>query len=170
MTKIFKVLFLFSEAFFFSRKLFHFITYYNNFASSDIWLCVKHGTLLLWEESRLRLLVNRIPRRIFGSKRDENEELHSLYRSPNIIRLIKSIRQRWAWHVTRMEEGRNAFKILTDKSTGKRPLERPRRRQEDNIRMDLEEIGINAGNWVDSAEDRVYRRALVNGAFNPWVP
>ena len=56
---------------------------------------------------------------------------------------------RWAGHVARMEEGRSAFKILT----GKRPLRRPRRRQEDNIRMDIEEIGINAGNWVHSAQD-----------------
>ena len=63
--------------------------------------------------------------------------------------LIKSRRLRWAGHVARMEEGRSAFKILTDKPTGKRPLGRPRRRWEDNIRMDLEEIGISAGNWVD---------------------
>ena len=61
---------------------------------------------------------------------------------------------KWAGHVARMEEGRSAFKILTGKPTGKRPLGRPRRRWEDNIRMDLE--GINAGNWVDSAQDRNY--------------
>ena len=54
-----------------------------------------------------------------------------------------------AGHVARMEEGRSAFKILTGKPTGKRSMERPRRRWEDNIRMDLEEIGINGGNWVD---------------------
>ena len=65
-------------------------------------------------------------------------------------------------HVARMEEGRSAFKILT----GKRPLGRPRRRWEDNIRMDLEEIGINAGNWVNSAQDRNYWRVLVNAALN----
>ena len=70
-----------------------------------------------------------------------NEELHRLYRSPNIVRVIKSRRSRWAGHVVRMEEGRSAFKILTGKLTGKRPLGRPRRRWEDNIRMDLEEIG-----------------------------
>ena len=63
-----------------------------------------------------------------------------------------------------MEEGRSAFKILTGKSRGERPLGRPRRRWEDNIRMDLEEIGINAGNWVDSADDMDYWRALVNAA------
>ena len=60
--------------------------------------------------------------------------------------MIKSRRLRWAGHVARMKEGRRAFKILTSKPTGKRPLGRPRRRWEDNIRMDLEEIGINAGN------------------------
>jgi len=72
---------------------------------------------------------------------------------------------RWAGHVVRMEEGRSAFKIVTGKPTGKRPLGWPRRRWEDNIRMDLEEIGINAGNWVDSAQDRNYWRALVNAAL-----
>ena len=65
-----------------------------------------------------------------------------------------------------MEAGRSAFKILTGKPTGKRPLGRPRSRWEDNIRMDLKEIGINAGNWVDSAQDRDYWRALVNAALN----
>ena len=68
-----------------------------------------------------------------------------------------------------MDEGRSAF-IYTYKSTGKRPLGRPRRRWDDNIRMDLEEIGINAGNWVDSAQDRKYWRALVNAALNLRVP
>ena len=62
----------------------------------------------------------------------------------------------------RMKEGRNSFKILTGKPTGKRPLGGPRRKWEDNIRMDLEEKGINAGNWVDSAQDRNYSRALAN--------
>ena len=68
------------------------------------------------------------------------------------------------------EEGRSAFKILTDKPTGKRPLGRPRRRWEDDSRMDLEEIDINAWNWVDSAQDRNYWRALVNAALNFGVP
>ena len=69
-----------------------------------------------------------------------------------------------------MEEGRSAFKILTGKPTGKRPLGRPRHRQEDNIRMDLEEIGISVGNWVVSAKDRNYWRTLVNAALNLQVP
>ena len=68
--------------------------------------------------------------------------------------MIKTRRLRWAEHVARMEEGRNAFKMLTGKPRGKRPLGRPKRRWEDHIRTDLEEIGTNAGNWCDSAQDR----------------
>ena len=93
-----------------------------------------------------------------------------MYRSPNIVRVFKSRRLRWEGHVARMEEGRSAFKILTGEPTGKRPLGRPRRRWEDNIRMNLEEIGINAGNWVDSPKDRNYWRALVNAALDIRVP
>ena len=101
--------------------------------------------LILREECTLRVFENRILRRIFGPKKDENlewrrlhkEELHSLYRS-TIVRVIKSRRLRWAGHIARMEEERSAFKILTGKPTGKRPRGRPGRRWEDNIRMDLE--------------------------------
>ena len=83
--------------------------------------------LTLWEESRLRVFENRILRRIFGPRRDQNgewrrlhnEELHSLYRSPNIVRVIESRRLKWAGHVARMEEGRSAFKILTGKPSGR---------------------------------------------------
>ena len=103
-------------------------------------------------------------------RRLHNEVLHSSYRSPNIVRVIKSRRLSWAGHLARMEEGRSAFKILTDKPTGKITLGRPRRRWEDNNRMDLEDIGISAGNWVDSAQDRNYWRALVNAALNLRVP
>ena len=79
-------------------------------------------------------------------------------------------RLKWAWHVARMEEGRSVFKILTGKHIGKRPIERPRCRWEGNIRTDLEDIDIIAGNWVDSAQDRDYWRALVNAALNLRVP
>ena len=84
--------------------------------------------------------------------------------------MIKSKILTRAEHVARMEEGRTAFKILTGKPIGKRPLGRSRRRWQDNIRMDLEEIGINAENWVDSAQDREYWRALVNAALKLQVP
>ena len=93
-----------------------------------------------------------------------------MYRSSNIVRVIKSRRLRWTGLVARMEVGRRVFKILTGKPTGNRLLGRPRRRWEDNIRMDLEEIDINAGNWVDSAQDRNYWRGLVNAALNLRVP
>jgi hypothetical protein len=85
-------------------------------------------------------------RRIFGPKRDEvtgesrrlhNEELNDLYSSPNIIRVMKSRRMRWAWHVARVWEGRGAYRILVGRPEGRRPLGRPRRRWEDNIKMNL---------------------------------
>jgi hypothetical protein len=93
-----------------------------------------------------------------------------LYRSPIIVRVIKSRKLRWAGNVARMEEGRSDFKILTGKPTGKRPLGKPRRRWEDNIGMDLKEIGINTRNWVDSGQDMDYWRGLVNVALNLRVP
>ena len=126
------------------------------------------------EESRLRIFEKRILKRIFGPNSDvngewrrlHNEELHSLYRSPNIVRVIKSRRLKWARHVARMEEDRSTFKILKGTPAGKRP----RRRCEDNIRMDLKEIRINTMNWVDAAQDRDYWCALVNAVLILWVP
>ena len=84
------------------------------------------------------------------------KELHCLYRSPHIVRVIKSRRLRWAGPVARMVESRTAFKILTVHLQEKRPLGRPRRRWEGNIRMGVKEIGINTRNWVDSAQDKGY--------------
>ena len=84
--------------------------------------------------------------------------------------MIKPRRLRWAGHIARMEEGRSAFKILTSIPAGKRPLGRPRRRWEDNIRMDPKEICIYTRNWVDSAQYRDYWRVLVNATLNLRVP
>jgi len=93
---------------------------------------------------------NRVLRRVFGPKREEmtgewrklhNEELNDLYFSPSTVRVIKSRRMRWAGHVARMEEGRGVYRVLEGKPEGKRPLGRPRRRWEDNIKMVLQEVG-----------------------------
>jgi hypothetical protein len=99
-----------------------------------------------------------------------NEELLSLYHSPNIVRVIKSRTLSWAENVAAIEEDRTAFTILTRKFARKRSLGRPRCRWEDNIRMDLKEIGINTRNWVDSGHIKDYSRALVNVALNLQVP
>jgi hypothetical protein len=126
------------------------------------------------EEHRLRVFENRVLRRIFGPKREEdgswrklhNEELHSLYSSPNIVRAIKSRRMRWAGHVARMWEGRCVYRVLVGRPEGKRPLGRPKRRWEDNIKMYLREIEIDGANWIQVAQDRVQWRAFVNMEMN----
>jgi hypothetical protein len=100
-------------------------------------------SLTLREEHRLRVSENRVLKRILGPKRDEvrsdwkNEKLHNLYSSPNIIRMIKSRMTRWAGHVARMGEKRNAYRIVVGKPEGKRPLGRPRRRWVDNVKIDV---------------------------------
>jgi hypothetical protein len=112
----------------------------------------------LREEHRLRVFENRVLRRICGPKREEdgswrklhNDELHSLYSSPNIVRVIKSRRMNWAGHVARMGEGRGVYRVLVGRPEGKRPLGRPRLRCEDDIKMDLREIGLDGGE-LDSA-------------------
>jgi len=92
--------------------------------------------------------------------------LQSLYRSPNIVSVIKSKRFRWVGHVARIQEGRSAFKIFLSTPTGKRPFGSPRSKWEDNIRMDRKEIGINTRNWIDSAWLGIVKQALVNVALN----
>jgi hypothetical protein len=99
-----------------------------------------------------------------------NEELHNSYFSPSIIRMIKSGRMRLAGHVTRMRENGNAYRILVGKLEGKRLLERPRRRCEDNIRMDLREIEWGGKNGIHLGQNRDQWRALVNTVTNFRVP
>jgi hypothetical protein len=89
------------------------------------------------------------------------DELHDLYSSLNIVRVIKSRRMRWAGHVKRMGEGRGVYRVLVGRPEGKRPLGRPRRMWEDNIKMDLSEIGIDGANWIRLAQDRVRWRDFV---------
>jgi hypothetical protein len=99
-----------------------------------------------------------------------NEELHNLYFSPSIIRIIKSKRMRWAWHVARMGEKSNVYGLLVEKPEGKRPLGGPRRRWIDNIEVDLLEIGLSVVDWIGLAQDRDRLRALVNSVMNLRVP
>jgi hypothetical protein len=87
--------------------------------------------------------------------KETNDELNSLYSSQNIVRVVKSRRMRWAGHVARVGEGRGVYRVLVGRPEGKRPLRRPRRRWEDNIKMDLREIGIDGANWIHLAQDRV---------------
>jgi hypothetical protein len=135
-------------------------------------------SLTLREEHRLRVFENRVLRRIFGPEREEdgswrklhNDELHSLYSSPNIVRVIKSRRMAWAGHVARLGEGRGVYRVLIGRPEYKSPLGRPRRRWEDNIKMDLREIGIDGPNWIQLAHDRVHSWAFVNTVMNLCIP
>jgi hypothetical protein len=97
-------------------------------------------------------------------------ELHNLYSSPSIIRIIKSRRMRWAEYVARIGEKRNMYTLLVGKPEGKRPLGRPRRRWIDNIKMDLLEIEVSVVDWIGLAQDRYKWRALVNSVMNLRVP
>ena len=135
--------------------------------------------LTLREEHRLKVFENRLMRKVFGPKRDEvtgewrklhNEELNGLYCSPNIVRVVKSRRMRWAGHVARMRERRSVYRVLVGKPEGKRPLGRPRLRWEDNIKMDLQEMGCGCMDWIDLAQDRGRRWGVVNVVMNLWVP
>jgi len=141
---------------------------------------VLHGcetwSLTMREERRLRVFENRVLRRVFGSMRDEvtgewrklhNEELRDLYSLPNIVRVVKSRRMRWAGHVAHMGERRGVHRVLVGKPEGRRPLER--RRWEDNIKMDVWEVG-GGGDWMELAQDRDRWQALVNTVMNFRVP
>jgi hypothetical protein len=99
-----------------------------------------------------------------------NDELHRLYSSPNIVRVIKSSRMRWAGHVARLGEGRGVYRVLVGRPEGERPLGRPGRRWEDNIKLDFREIGIDGANWIWLAQDRVQWRACVYTVMKVRVP
>ena len=99
-----------------------------------------------------------------------NEELNDLYSLPNIVRVVKSRRMRWAGHVARMREDRGVQRVLVGKPEGKRPLGKPRHRWEDNIKMDLLEVGGGHGDWMELAQDRDRWRALVGTVRDFRVP
>jgi hypothetical protein len=131
----------------------------------------KTWSFTLREENRLRVPENSVLRRIFGSKREEvegartklhNEDLHNLYDSPNIIRVITSSRMRRAGHVAHLREMRNTYNIMVGKSERKRPLGRPRRRCEDNIKMGLREIRVGICGLDSSGSGYRPERALMN--------
>ena len=154
--------------YFLSRSMKHLVLY-----GCETW------SLTLREKSRLRVFENRVLRRVFGPKRDEvigewrtlyNEELSDLYSLTNIVRVVKSERRRSTGHVAPMGEGRGVHRVLVGKPEGKRPLGRPRRRWEDNIKMDLQEVGGGCGDWMELVQNRDRGRALVSTVMNIRVP
>jgi hypothetical protein len=122
---------------------------------------------------------NRALRKIFGPKKEDvtgelrklhNEKLNNLYSSPNIVRVIKSRKIKQAGHVARMGKGRKVYRGLVRKPEKKKPLEKPRRRWDDNIKMDVQKVGCGRIDWIGLAQDRDRWRALVNAVMNFRVP
>jgi hypothetical protein len=142
-------------------------------------MCVKLLPLTLREEHRLRVFENRVLRRVFGRKRDEeadgSRKLHSetllnLYSSLNIIRMIKSRRIRWEEHVARMGRWEMRKKFWLERLRGMRPHERPGRKWDDNNKIVVREIGMKGVDWIHLALDRDRWRALVNTVMKLRVP
>jgi hypothetical protein len=127
-----------------------------------------------FEEHRLRVFENRVLRRIFGPKREEdgswrklhNNELHGLYSSPNIVSMIKSRRMRWVGHVACMGEWRGVYRVLVGEAQREETTGKTMHRWEDNIKMDLREIRINGGNWIWLAQNRVCWQDFVSMVMN----
>jgi hypothetical protein len=125
----------------------------------------------LRKEHRLRVFENRVLRKIFGPKREEdgswrtldNDELHSLYSSPNIVRVIKMEDE---GHAAGMGDGRGIYRVLVERPEGKSSLGKPRHRREDNIKMNLWEIRNDAVNWIQPDQDRVQWQGFVNTVMN----
>jgi len=135
--------------------------------------------LTLREERKLRVFENMVLRRIFGPRRNEvtgdcrrlhHEELNDSYCSPNIVRMIKWRRMKWAGHVARMGEEREVYRVLVGKPEGRRPLGRPRHRWVDNIRVNLQEVGCGYMDWIGLAQDRDRWRTLVSAVLNLRFP
>ena len=133
----------------------------------------------LREERRLRDFENRVLRGIFGPKRDEiikgwrklhNEDLNDFYSSPTVIGVIYIEENEMGGYVARMGERRGVYRVLVGKSEGKRPLGRLRRRWDDNIKIDIQEVGCRGMDWIEPAQDRDRWRALVNAIMNLRVP
>jgi len=139
------------------------IKIYTNIILPNVMYGCETWSLTFREERKLRVFENMVLRRIFGLRRDEvtgecerlhNEELNDLCCSPNIVRVIKWRRMRWAGHVARMGDERGVYRFLVGKPEGRRPLGRPRRRWVDNIKMDLQEVGCGYMVWIGLAQDR----------------
>ena len=156
-----------------NHQIFRVCNFASCFVGCETW------SLTLREERKLRVFENMVLRRIFGPRRDEvtgewrrlhNEELNDVYCSPNIVRVIKSRRMRWAGHVARMGEIRGAYRVLVGRTEGKRLLGRPRHRWVGNVRMDLQEVGCGYVDWIGLAQDRERWRTLVSAVMNIRVP